>query len=71
MGGVVSDLLTGQFGAESLRVSLMSMSILTVMGGWLFWRAAGHYPGDLAQARQPQSASTYQGMAAGPKLKEA
>lgn len=51
LGGVVSDLLTERFGAEALRFSLMSMSVLTIAGGFLFWRAALHYPRDLA-ARQ-------------------
>jgi MFS family permease len=72
LGGVVSDLLTGRFGAESLRISLMSMSILTVMGGWLFWRAASHYPSDLARAARPQAdAAAYESGVAGAKLKEA
>ncbi|MCP1471767.1 MFS family permease [Sphingobium sp. OAS761] len=51
LGGGVSDLLMGQFGQESLRMALMAMSILTVAGGLLFWRAAVHYPRDLL-ARQ-------------------
>jgi MFS family permease len=72
MGGVVSDLLTGQFGTESLRISLMSMSVLTVLGGWLFWRAASHYPADLARAARPQTdAGAYESMVGGAALKEA
>jgi len=51
IGGAVSDLLTSQFGKEALRISLMSLSILTAAGGLLFWRASVHYPADLA-ARQ-------------------
>lgn len=47
LGGLVSDLLAGRLGAESLRVSLMAMSLLTVIGGIFFWRAATHYPRDL------------------------
>jgi MFS family permease len=51
LGGVVSDMLTDRFGSEALRFSLMSMSVLTMAGGFLFWRAALHFPRDLA-ARQ-------------------
>lgn len=51
LGGVVSDLLIARFGAESLRISLMGMSVLTVVGGLLFWRAANNYPADLDRAR--------------------
>lgn len=51
LGGIVSDLLTGYFGAESLRISLLLISILSVCGGMLFWRAATYYPGDLVAAR--------------------
>lgn len=51
LGGVVSDLLIARFGAESLRISLMGMSVLTVVGGLLFWRAANNYLADLDHAR--------------------
>lgn len=47
LGGVVSDLLTLRFAEESLRVSLLLMSGLTAVGGFLFWRASLHYPRDL------------------------
>jgi MFS family permease len=71
LGGVVSDLLTGSFGTESLRISLMSMSVLTVAGGWLFWRAANHYPNDLARASQPVAPpSDRDNPVGGPALKE-
>lgn len=52
LGGLVSDALSGNFGVESLRISLLSLSILTIFGGLLFWRAATHYPKDLARAGQ-------------------
>jgi hypothetical protein len=48
LGGLVSDLLAARMGGESLRTSLLLMSILTVAGGLLFWRASVHYPRDLA-----------------------
>ena len=47
LGGFVSDLLAGRMGEESLRISLLIMSLLTVAGGLLFWRASIHYPRDL------------------------
>lgn len=49
IGGFVSDGLTGSFGTEALRISLMSMSILTALGGGLCWCAAGHYSADLSR----------------------
>lgn len=51
LGGLVSDLLTDRMGAESLRASLLLLSVLAVAGGMLFWRASVHYPRDLT-ARQ-------------------
>jgi MFS family permease len=72
LGGVVSDLLIGRFGADSLRISLMSMSVLTMLGGWLFWRAANHYPNDLARAARGDVPAYPQAHAIGaPTLKEA
>lgn len=47
LSGFVSDLLTARLGGESLRVSLLIMSLPTVAGGLLFWRASVHYPRDL------------------------
>ncbi len=46
--GIVSDLLTARLGEEALRYSLLSMSVLALAGGALFWRAAVRYPVDLA-----------------------
>ncbi|AXB80317.1 MFS transporter [Novosphingobium sp. P6W] len=51
LGGLVSDLLAGLAGAESLRLGLLAMSSLTVAGGLVLWRAAAHYPSDLADAK--------------------
>ncbi len=48
LSGFVSDLLIGRLGEESLRISLLIMSLLTLAGGMLFWRASTHYPRDLA-----------------------
>jgi len=45
--GIVSDLLTARFDAEAMRYSLLLMSVLTALGGALFWRASAHYPSDL------------------------
>lgn len=55
VGGLVSDLLVDRMAGESLRASLLLMSSLTVLGGLLFWRASGHYPGDLDKSRIPAS----------------
>ena len=58
IGGVVSDLLADRFGAESLRVSLFSLSVLTIFGGLLFGRASVHYPHDLTRVgRMDEGAS--------------
>ena len=57
LGGIVSDLLADQFGAESLRVSLFSLSVLTIFGGLLFWRASVHYPHDLTRVGRADGAS--------------
>ena len=48
LSGFVSDMLMGRLGEESLRVSLLIMSLLTLAGGMLFWRASTHYARDLA-----------------------
>ena len=50
LGGAVSDMLTARFGEESLRVSLLMMSVLVVLGGAFMWRASSHYPLDLQRA---------------------
>ncbi len=49
IAGFVSDALTASQGEEALRYSLMSMSLLPVLGGMMVWRASGHYPRDLAR----------------------
>lgn len=54
LGGIVSDFLAGDLGDESLRVSLALMSVLTLLGGILFWRASVHYPSDLQAAQMQQ-----------------
>ncbi|WP_380879238.1 MFS transporter [Sphingomonas sp. DBB INV C78] len=45
--GLVSDALSRAFGNEALRYSLLSLSLLTLAGGALFWRAATYYARDL------------------------
>jgi len=47
VAGLVSDLLAAPFGAESLRYSLLSMSLLYVVGGLIVWRAASHYRAEM------------------------
>jgi MFS family permease len=48
IAGLVSDALTGRFQADALRYSLLSMSLLTVLGGLIFLRAAAHYGRDIS-----------------------
>lgn len=47
--GLVSDLLTIRFGAEALRYSLLMMSLLVVIGGIIFWRAASYYEAEIIE----------------------
>jgi MFS family permease len=47
IAGVVSDLLAGFSGVESIRYSLLMMSLLTVGGSLLFFRAAKRLPDDI------------------------
>jgi MFS family permease len=47
MAGFVSDLLVDASGLESIRYSLLMMSLLTVGGGFLFLRAARRLPQDI------------------------
>jgi MFS family permease len=47
IAGLVSDLLAAPFGDESLRYSLLSMSVLAFIGGLIVWRAASHYRAEM------------------------
>jgi MFS family permease len=47
IAGVVSDLLAGFSGVESIRYSLLMMSLLTVGGSLLFFHAAKRLPDDI------------------------
>lgn len=51
VAGFISDGLTDRFAHEALRYSLLSMSVLTLAGGAIFWRASLRYPADVAAAR--------------------
>lgn len=48
VAGVASELLEPWLGAEALRYGLLALSFIILVAGLLFWRAAGHYPADLA-----------------------
>lgn len=50
IAGLVSDGLTAQLGEEALRYSLLSMSALVFLGGWLLWRGSSHYLLDVNRA---------------------
>lgn len=47
IAGFVSDLLASSSGSESIRHSLLLMSLLTVIGGLLFLRASTRLPQDI------------------------
>lgn len=52
IAGLISDTLTLRFGQEALRYSLLSMSVLMIAGGAIFWRASTHYPRDVKNGGQ-------------------
>lgn len=52
IAGFVSDALAVRFENEALRYTLLSMSVLTLLGGLVFWRASSHYLRDLAAAER-------------------
>lgn len=56
LAGIVSDSLNVHFGAEALRYSLLLMSLLTLVGGGLFWWASSHFPRDLERRAQQEAA---------------
>jgi len=47
--GVVSDLLSATQQAESLRYSLLSLSVLALVAGALIWWGSEHFPKDVAR----------------------
>ena len=51
IAGMVSDALAVKFGGEALRYSLLSMSLLTVVGGLTYFRASMHYGGDISRSK--------------------
>lgn len=50
VAGIVSDILGREFHGDSMRYSLLSMSVLILVGGLLTWKASAHYRRDLADA---------------------
>lgn len=48
--GIASDLTSGMFGEESMRYSLLALTVLVFAGGLLSWRASMSYVDDLAKA---------------------
>lgn len=49
VAGLVSDAFSERFGVESIRYSLLVISLFTVIGGAIFWRAGHYYPADIKQ----------------------
>jgi len=41
--GGVSDYFSGTYGSNALRYALLSMTVMVLIAGLLFWRAASHY----------------------------
>lgn len=52
IAGFISDGLTARFAHEALRYSLLSMSVLMVAGGAIFWLASRRYADDVAAAQK-------------------
>ncbi|MYF50335.1 MAG: MFS transporter, partial [Gammaproteobacteria bacterium] len=48
--GMLSDLLTGSFGAEALRYSLFTWGFINLWAAFHYWRAGRKLPGDLGIA---------------------
>ncbi|MDD3799103.1 MAG: MFS transporter [Novosphingobium sp.] len=48
--GIASDLMSASFGEESMRYSLLALTVLVFAGGLLSWRASLSYTGDLARS---------------------
>ena len=51
--GAVSDLLAPQYGADSLRWSLMWFSAISILVAWHYYAAGKHLAADLARAEDP------------------
>jgi MFS family permease len=51
MVGVLSDMFSGQYGTDSLRYALISVSLINIWGAWHYFIAGRHLPNDLAAAK--------------------
>ena len=53
--GVVSDVLSATHQAESLRYSLLSLSVLALVAGALIWWGGEHFPKDVARRQAAEA----------------
>jgi len=51
MVGVLSDMFSGQYGTNSLRYALISVSLINIWGAWHYFIAGRHLPIVLAAAK--------------------
>lgn len=58
IAGVVSDLLSATHQAESIRYSLLSLSLLAPVAGALIWWGSEHFPKDVARRQAAIGAAT-------------
>ena len=59
VAGIVSDILSATHQAESIRYSLLSLSVLALVAGVLIWWGSEHFPKDVAR-RQAAEAGAIQ-----------
>ena len=55
VAGVVSDLLSATHQAESIRYSLLSLSVLALVAGALIWWGGEHFPKDVARRQAAEA----------------
>ena len=55
VAGVVSDVLASTHKAESIRYSLLSLSVLALVAGALIWWGSEHFPKDVARRQAAES----------------
>jgi MFS family permease len=55
MVGVLSDYFSGQYGDQSLRYALISVSLINIWGAWHYFRAGRYLREDLAVSASYES----------------
>lgn len=64
VAGVVSDVLSATHQAESIRYSLLSLSVLALIAGALIWWGSEHFPKDVARRQAAESGAIERGRTA-------